>query len=195
MFLQKIFTLLVIIGCAGMIAFSTATNSQAQGYSPSYKLLKAVRKKDYNEIRKLVRGGVNINTRDIDEGKTALYLAAETRDTQLIIYLLENKAKPDVPDRKSKETPLMVSARLGDIASVRSFIIAKADLDIQDITGQTALIKALQSRSSRIIELLLKAGADAALEDYLGRTVLRYAKENGRIRKIVKLLEKYGAVE
>ena len=151
MFLQKIFTLLVIIGCAGMIAFSTATNSQAQGYSPSYKLLKAVRKKDYNEIRKLVRGGVNINTRDIDEGKTALYLAAETRDTQLIIYLLENKAKPDVPDRKSKETPLMVSARLGDIASVRSFIIAKADLDIQDITGQTALIKALQSRSSRIL--------------------------------------------
>jgi ankyrin repeat protein len=187
----------LFILCWGVVSFGFLGSSEvkAQGYSTSYKFLKAVDKKNYADIQKYIRSGVNINTRDFTEGKTALYKAATSRDVKLIRYLLKYDAKPDVPDKKTRVTPIMVSAELGDASSVRSFVRAKASLDLQDINGETVLIKSLRSGKRKIVEMLLKAGADTTLVDYTGRTALAHAKENGRIRAIVKILEKHGAVE
>lgn len=89
----------------------------------------------------------------------------------------------------------MVAAKLGDKVCLAILLHAKAKVNLTDNNGETALIKALQSRNTKIVELLLKNGADTSIADFSGRTVLRHARENGRIRRIVKLLEKYNAEE
>lgn len=187
----------LIILCCGVVSFGFlgSSTANAQGYSTSYKFLEAVDKKNYADIQKYIRNGVNINTRDFEEGKTALYKAAASRDAKLIRYLLKHDAKPNISDKKTRVTPIMISAGLGDASSVRSLVRAKANVNLQDLNGETALIKSLRSGKRKIVEMLLKAGADTTLIDYTGRTALTHAKENGRIRAIVKILEKHGATE
>jgi ankyrin repeat protein/predicted Ser/Thr protein kinase len=44
------------------------------------------------------------------------------------------------------------------------------DLDLQDVDGETALIKAVEQRDMRLVRLLIEDGADPSLEDHQGRT-------------------------
>ena len=64
------------------------------------KLLQCVRKEDYSQISKLCEKGVNylINYNEPIDGQTALILAAILNNEEMLKFLLENGAHPNIVD-------------------------------------------------------------------------------------------------
>ncbi|KAK1973600.1 ankyrin repeat-containing domain protein, partial [Colletotrichum cereale] len=56
--------------------------------------------------------------------------------------------------------------------------------------GRTALHRAVSSGNESIVDLLLRQGANASLQDESGKTPLHLAAECGRKEIVARLLEK-----
>ena len=72
-----------------------------------------------------------------------------------------------------REAVLRLAAEAGDVGKVRRMLIAGADVDAQDVTGETALMKAAGRRHFETSRFLVANGADVNLrQDRDGKTVL-----------------------
>lgn len=83
---------------------------------------------------------------------------------------------------------LLVAAREGDLAQVRSLIAQGAAVNAQDRTGTTPLIAASANGHLEIVQALLAAKADANLKDASGRTALMAAAANRQARIAAALI-------
>ena len=83
-----------------------------------------------------------------------------------------NQRSPD----GQKTTPLITAAALGRVQVVKALIEAKADLNLQNKDGSTALHTAAFLCHPEIVEALLKAGADKAIKTNTGGTALAGAQ-------------------
>ena len=81
---------------------------------------------------------------------------------------------PSKEDRNQYQGLHAAVAR-GDIAALRRFIAAKADLDARDGHGRTALMVAAHRRDLKAADLLMKAGADVNALDVESYDVLTIA--------------------
>ena len=79
-----------------------------------------------------------------------------------------NQRTPD----GQKTTPLIAAAGMGQAEAVKMLIEAKADLNLQDKDGSTALHTAAFLCHPEIVEALLKGGADKAIKTNTGATAL-----------------------
>ena len=79
-----------------------------------------------------------------------------------------NQRTPD----SQKTTPLITAAALGRVEVAKALIEAKADLNLQNKDGSTALHTAAFLCHPEIVEALLKAGADKAIKTNKGATAL-----------------------
>ena len=71
-----------------------------------------------------------------------------------------------------KTTPLIAAAGVGQAEAAKMLIEAKADLNLQNKQGDTALSVAAFLCHPEIVEALLKAGADKAIKNNTGTTAL-----------------------
>lgn len=186
----KLFFFIAIIGITGT---SNSVYSQEGSLSPAYNLLKAVKDGDYSKVRTHLQRGTNVNTRDYNDGETPLYIATQNRDATMVTFLLQGKAKPDIGTKTTGETPLMLAVRLKLMKITEMLISQRADINIGDRNGETALYKAVRANDRDSVKALLGANADWSLADNTGRTPLDLARENRRLRSMVKLLEDAGA--
>ena len=130
-------------------------------------------------IRKLLRAGANVNTRD-KEGQTALLAALDSPltvpgITELVVQLLlDAGADIHAPDNYGR-TALHVAAENSNSSIIHLLLDAGADIHAPDKDGRTALHVAAENRNSSIIHLLLDAGADIEAKDNRGRTTLHLA--------------------
>jgi len=138
-------------------------------------------------VRLLIEQGAPPNTTlPHQEGSTALHLAAEAGDLELVKWLVARKA-----DLKSLDvrgwTPLTRAVEAGQV-DVAKFLLsqgARAD--------DGSLFRAAARGHVTLVELLLERGADRdAVFDHRGYTALGYAATEGKI-EVVKLLHGKGA--
>ena len=174
-------------------AHSVSVFAQENSMSDAYIFLKAPKDRDYSKVKNYLQRGANVNTRGYSDGETALYIAATLKDSTLVTFLLNEKAKTDIPVKSTGETPLMVAVRLKSRAIVKMLISQKADVNISDRNGETALYKAVRDNNRESVKLLLAANADWSIADNTGRTPLDLTSENRRLRSLIKLLEEAGA--
>lgn len=167
-------------------------SAQEGSMSDSYNLIKAVKDKDYAKLQNYLQKGANVNARDYENGATPLYLASAQKDTVMVTLLLKEKAKTEIGTRSTGETPLMVAARLSAKEVVDILISQNADINIADRGGETALYKAVSRNDRTMVKTLLDANADWSIADNTGRTPLDIAKENRRLRSMVRILEDAG---
>ena len=131
-----------------------------------------------------------------DKGNTPLILAVEgaqwnnRRDAfgadlvvkYIIHKLLTFEISLDVANRRGK-TPLMKAAKLGDAVTVRNLIDARADAEVKNKYGRTALALAVDrvaDNGTEVLEALLKGGAMVDTVDNRGLTPLMWiASEKG----------------
>lgn len=117
---------------------------------------------------------------------TALKLAAGHGNVPLVHALLG--AGADVNQRSGGTTALMAVAKPAAMTGVtkdeadavevaKILLNAGADCNIQDYSGQTALMLAAQAGQARIARLLLQRGARADIKDRDQYTALKYAME------------------
>ena len=75
----------------------------------------------------------------------------------------------------AENTPLHVAAATGNVA-ITEMLLAATDLDLnyRNLRGETPLLLASSRGHRPLVQLLVEAGADAQIRDYLGNEVDDY---------------------
>jgi ankyrin repeat protein len=169
-----------------------AASAQGIGLNASEgeSFLTAVKEGDVNKALELANqpGSRVANYRGY-EGDTALHIVTRKRELQWVGFLLNKGADPNVGDSNG-DTPLMIAASIG-FEEAAGFMLAKgAKVDAINRRGETALAIAVQQRQPRLVEVLLKAGANPDKQDRVsGYSPRDYAKRDTRNPQILRLIE------
>ena len=171
--------------------------TDAKGETPLYKVVRYLRLQDENGkaqlgnnalargmISQLLKRGANINrrlfTRDEYRGSTALHLAAQSRNAELVKFLLDNGAHLGILNEEG-QTPLQLlysqtgslSNNTQDIEKVTEILLKRgAKINDADARGNTLLHNAVEGHNLRLIKFLLAKGADANARNFQGQTPL-----------------------
>jgi len=123
-----------------------------------------------------------------ENGYTPLMLAAYYNKTDIILYLLENKAAINATSPYG--TALMAAVFKGHKQAVLLLLQQGADPNIPDENKASALQMSALFNHNDIAKYLLKYGADTNAKDFRGNKALDYAilKQN---ETIIKLLNNY----
>ncbi|XP_008593269.1 PREDICTED: ankyrin repeat and EF-hand domain-containing protein 1 [Galeopterus variegatus] len=160
-----------------------------------YKVLQCVRNKDKKQIKKLTKLGYPelINFTEPVNGLSALHLASVSNDIDMVSFLLELGAHPDVRDRMGC-TPTMRAAELGHDLSMEILANAKADMTIVDNEGKGVLFYCIlpTKRHYRCALIALEHGADVNNSTYEGKPIfLRACEEAHDVKEVcLTFLEK-----
>eukprot|EP00899_Mesostigma_viride_P010681 jgi/Mesvir1/19614/Mv09909-RA.1 len=133
-----------------------------------------------------------LNFLDPVTGRSALHLASQANDTELMNALIGAGADVNIKD-KDGGTALLTACRneRADIP-VRILLVNGADVSIKDKDGATALLAACQNNQAEIVKMLVEHGAAVNVKDKDGATALLAACQNNQA-EIVKMLVKHGA--
>jgi ankyrin repeat protein len=182
---------------AAIIALSLAASSApafAQGLglnaSDGEAFLKAIKDDDANKAIELASqpGTRVVNYRGYD-GETPLNLVTRKRELDWVGFLLTRGADPNIADGKG-DIPLTIAAEIGFEEAAAQLIRRGARIDGVNRRGETALAVAVQQRQPRLVELLLRAGANPDKGDHVtGYTPRDYAKRDTRNPQLLKLIE------
>jgi ankyrin repeat protein len=125
--------------------------------------------------------------------KWALLTAITTRNREIIAYTESKGAREDAP------APL-VAARRGDLAALDAAIAQRANLEVEDASGLTPIMRAVVFRQPEAVARLIKAGADVnhtqpanGMTDSM--TALHFAAEAGDAAMIRLLVAAKANVE
>ncbi|WP_019832920.1 ankyrin repeat domain-containing protein [Sphingomonas sp. PR090111-T3T-6A] len=129
-------------------------------------------------IPDLLRAGADIEGRDA-RGYTALILASYKGQESTTGLLLSLGAHVDAGDSERGNTALMGISFKGYPAIARVLLAGGADVNARNAVGQTALMTAVLFNQAEIIDLLVEAGADPAVADLNGNTVVTLARMQG----------------
>ena len=181
----------ILVMLATLFGFLVVAAPSHAQFSDTWEFFNALEDRDYNEMRSRLFKGANINAKHRD-GRTAVIMAADDQDIELLDFLLENGANIDSRDDERSESALMRRAAVGDAIFVEILLERGADVDAVDRGGKTALLRAAASRSHRAVKALIDAGANIDHLDYTGRSALDYAREV-RARRAERILIEAGA--
>lgn len=121
---------------------------------------------------------------------TALLIAVDNGDLDMVTVLLQNKANPNARDMGSGTTPLTLACSLRHTEIAKLLVEHKADSNkIDSKTTATPLIVAAKFGELKMVEFLLSKQANPNQPDLKGRTPLHNAAARGHESVITLLLE------
>lgn len=178
----------LIVPVLGM-ALALPGTAAAQ-FSPGYKFLEAVRKRDGAVVNDMLNepGTQVVNTRDVTSGQTALHIVTARRDLAWLSFLLSRGANANARD-SSGATALALAANMGFIEGVEALLASGARVDDANSAGETPLIAATHRKDIGLMRVLLKAGADPDRADNSGRSARDYATLEGRASTLLSEIE------
>ena len=122
-------------------------------------------------------------------GTTELITATRAGDLAKISTILAGGADVNERDRVSERTALWWAAKGGNKAVMESLFNAKADANIKDKQGRSALWGAVETDLDTV-KLLIDKGADVNLRDKINSTPLLWASGFGKPETVGYLLSK-----
>ena len=152
-------------------------------------------------VEKLLSAGADVNAID-KNGASPLYLACDTGNTELVKMLLSHGANPNIKTRDMY--PILTTCKLckGQYCdTVKQLLKYKADVNVRDVTGKTALHYALESsyhhstdidKTTVLVQLLIDGGADINSASENGETPFYISCSRGLTSVVNKMLQ-YGA--
>ena len=146
-------------------------------------LLTAVEQRKLDEVRDLLKAGVDVNAQN-KRGDTALTYAAALNQPEIVDILLAAGADPTV-DTNEGMTPLH-SAKDPGIA--RRLLDSGADPNARTNYEHTPLMFAAMAGPAELIRVLISRGAYVDAVDSQGKTALIYAAERGMKENIAALI-------
>lgn len=152
-------------------------------------LFHAVQRCEIDEVKKVLSGGYDVNTKD-RWGRTPLHVAAYTMGSAPIVTLLANQgADVNTPSTMHKSiTPLHVAAICGNANVVAILLSRGANVNPIDAHGLTPLHNASAEGHAEVVRLLLSKGADLQKKEEDGATPLYYAAQCGHADVVECLL-------
>ena len=125
------------------------------------ELRRAVRSQDHKTAEKLLAGGVGVYE---DQEASLGCIAARRSDQEMLDLLIRAGVDINQADRRSRDhksrTPLMEASRKGWEEGIKLLLDAKANTEVADETGATALSLAVRGGKISAARQLLSAGAN-----------------------------------
>ncbi|CAD6196138.1 unnamed protein product [Caenorhabditis auriculariae] len=117
---------------------------------------------DFDQVRELIREGVNVNSRDPCSDKTALMCSVQNGHLIIVHWLLENGADVSAATELGTTALHYASqchgAEAGEIVS--ALVDHGADLNVSDRNGNTPLHNAVSAEFAIAFQSLIDCGAD-----------------------------------
>ena len=159
-------------------------------------LMAACMLRDSHIMKLLLEHKAEINAQAADGG-TALTIAAGMGNREMVELLLNRGARLDVTFQiqygATGITPLMTPCMLGHRQVVELLFEYKVNVNAQDSSGETALMRAVGH--PHMVSLLLKKGADVTLINAAGEDALMHAVQKKAPYESIELLKAYQAPE
>ncbi|ESO88461.1 hypothetical protein LOTGIDRAFT_234520 [Lottia gigantea] len=143
------------------------------------QLLAAIKDGNNREVKRLLKGGVSPNCRHV-LGWTALQQAAVNRNLEVVKFLLEVGADPNLGD---EFVNVNITSREKRLNTLQVLMAREEDFcdrlnNAANFKDCTALHYAVLVDDRNIVETLLQAGADPTKENALGHTPIMYVRSN-----------------
>ncbi|KAL4885900.1 ankyrin repeat-containing domain protein [Aspergillus karnatakaensis] len=107
----------------------------------------------------LVKNKVDVNTRNIRTGDTALHLAIEWRRARIVLYLLDKGASIEMTNEDGL-TPLQLAVKVDNCEAISVLLQRGANVEARSLSGLTALQLAAHEKHWVAFDLLIIGGAD-----------------------------------
>ena len=176
---------------AVLLALFAVPSIAQMGFSESFRFLKAVRERDGETVDSITSNAssVAINARDQATGEGALHILVRGRDLNWLGFLLSRGARADLPSNDGT-TPLMLAAQIGWRDGAERLITRRANVNMANNRGETALIFAVQRNDVPMVRLLMSQGANPDQTDSIaGYSALDYARQDRRRAGVLRVLE------
>ncbi|XP_077297906.1 uncharacterized protein LOC143919454 [Arctopsyche grandis] len=142
----------------------------------------------YTETSKiLLEKGFDPNEPD-KYGDTPFMIAVRWRKHDLIELMLDYGANPNIRNKKGN-TSLFDIVEHGDIETLKVFL-DRADLNMTNIDGETALCRSIVVRKPEMFNLLLEHGADPTITNKHKNTVIHTIVEFNEVERFKSILNK-----
>ena len=151
-------------------------------------LMTCARTGNVNAVKLLLAHGADVNAKESWRGQTALMRAAAEKHAEVVRALIERgadvhaatKVRTDIYDHTlGGFTPLLFTARVGDLESARILVAAEADVNETTPEVGNALVVASASHHEELAIFLLEKGANPNAADEYGMTALHHAVQEG----------------
>jgi ankyrin repeat protein len=149
-------------------------------------LFDIARKGTLSEIKLLFDNDKNIVNAIDENGASILILACYRGNLEVAKFLINNKA--DLNYVSNNGTALMACVFKNEFELVDELISKKANLDLTDGNGMTALMLAVQFTNVEMVKKLVSAGANKALKCKQDKTAFEYAAFSGN-EQIINILK------
>lgn len=144
---------------------------------------------DLEEIKQFIRGRGNVNKTDSDHGRSLLFWATKEGHEEIVSFLLENGADPNLEDHDGW-TPISWALE-GQILNM--LISSGANVNHVNKHDETPLFSAVRfGEAIEQVEILLKAQANPNIKEQHGFSPLEIAARNEDLESAI-LLMKHGA--
>ncbi len=114
---------------------------------------------DEGTVPLLVKNKVDVNSRNIRTGDTALHLAIKWRRPRVLIHLLDKGATIDMTNEDGF-TPLQVAVKIDNCEAISVLLQRRANVEARSLSGFTALQLAAYEKHWVAFDLLAIGGAD-----------------------------------
>ena len=189
---MRIRTGLFIALVSALLFSSACKKSEEPAKSAGHDLFEAASLGDIAQVKGALQHGTPINLKD-PSGQTALHYAVQSKNVELVKYLVKEGADINAKAR-GDVTPLLMSLdrALGDPPISLALLELGADVNIPDANKDTPLIKATVDSTDEVVEALLAKGAKVNAKGMNGVTALHQAAMNAMYER-TKLLLRHGA--
>jgi uncharacterized protein len=159
---------------AGWIATACLVALLASAVGAEVRLIEAVKNRDLEEVRVLLKQRADVNAREGDEA-TALHWAAHLNDLRMVELLIEAGANVNAANDLGV-TPLYLGCTNRGAAVVQRLLAARANPNAALRNGETVLMNCARTGDATALRALLTAGAAADVtEPAHGQTALMWA--------------------
>jgi ankyrin repeat protein len=152
------------------------------------QLFDAATENNLRDVRRLLRAGADIETKDSDNfGFTPLHAACFHGHVQVFNELLEHGADVEANANRGF-TPLQFASCEGHMQVLKALLSVGADVNATTEFGSTALTGASNRGHVQVVMELVKHGADIEAKDGDGMTPLHNAAMEGQLTVVNELL-------
>lgn len=171
-----------------LTTLTVATAAAAEG---DIRLVEAARNRDVQQVRVLLRQGIDVN-RQAHDGATALLWAAHWNDVEAADLLIRAGANANIAN-DFHVTPLSLACTNRSAALVERLLKAGADPNTPIGTGETPILTCAGTGSADAVRMLIARGANVnAKEPSYHQTPLMWAISEHHA-DVVRLLVEHGA--